>query len=415
LLLGVVLAAVAASAEKTNYTGYSVLRSIMPLDAYRALEDLGFEVWNAQFVKAETDNMVQVDVFVSPEQRRVVSGGVEVVIEDMQALIDEEAQRISQAVPFDLNAADDTFFLDFRNFADQTLYFNDLVRRFPAITRTFNLGLTVEGRPIPAVSVTASANPRVAIYIQACVHAREWLAPPATLWALKSLLEGYGNDAQITNLLNNAVVHVVPTVNIDGYIFTWTNTRLWRKNRRNNGGSFGVDINRNWGPDNTWCTSGSSRVPTSDTFCGTGPFSEPETAASGAFIDRNPNIRAAVDMHTYGPLLLWPWQYTFDRIPANDYNMFSQLGGRMATAINAVAGQRYVSQQGSALYPHSGGLVDYCWVRNRIKSFTFEGRGTNFVVPPSNIIPAGQEQFQGLLVMAIDALTEAQAETTPSA
>ena len=40
---------------------------------------------------------------------------------------------------------------------------------------------------------------------------------------------------------------VIPLVNPDGYNYAWTRDRLWRKNRRaNTGGSFGVDLNRNW-------------------------------------------------------------------------------------------------------------------------------------------------------------------------
>ena len=60
----------------------------------------------------------------------------------------------------------------------------------------------------------------------------------------------------------------------------------------------------NWGPDATWCTSGSSTVPSSDTYCGTGPFSEPETAAMGEFIDTLPNLACAIDFHCYGPLIV---------------------------------------------------------------------------------------------------------------
>ena len=58
--------------------------------------------------------------------------------------------------------------------------------------------------------------------------------------------------------------------------------RLWRKNRRpNRDGSIGVDPNRNfptkWGYDN----EGSSPDPTSETFRGAGPASEPETKNKG--------------------------------------------------------------------------------------------------------------------------------------
>ena len=54
---------------------------------------------------------------------------------------------------------------------------------------------------------------------------------------------------------------------------------MWRKNRRDNENSecMGVDLNRNW--DANWCEHGASHDPCSEVHCGTGPFSEPETAA----------------------------------------------------------------------------------------------------------------------------------------
>jgi murein tripeptide amidase MpaA len=48
--------------------------------------------------------------------------------------------------------------------------------------------------------------------------------------------------------MDNTLFIVVPVLNVDGYVYTWEIDRLWHKNRRQNGdGSFGVDLNRNWG------------------------------------------------------------------------------------------------------------------------------------------------------------------------
>jgi len=192
-------------------------------------------------------------------------------------------------------------------------------------------------------------------------------------------------------------------VNIDGYVYSWTSssTRMWRKNRRNNGNNvFGVDLNRNHGPARTWCTSGSSRVPSSDTYCGTAPFSEPEIAGIRSFIDSRPEIQGGVDFHTVGPLLLWPWQYTYDRVPQRDYLMFSNIFRDVANAINLRHGQRYVSQQGSDLYPHSGGFIDYNYEINGQITTTIELRGQGFVTPRGDIVLSGEENYQGFLVLA---------------
>merc|ERR1712087_819909 len=123
---------------------------------------------------------------------------------------------------------------------------------------------------------------------------------------------------------------------------------MWRKNRRNNGGgSYRVDLNRNWGPSSTWCTSGSSTNPNSDTYCGPSVFSESEIQACRDFIN-NPlnNIQAAIDMHTFGELLLWPWQYTYNQLPPIYYQQFQELGHSLSDSIFAVNGVRYNSIQG---------------------------------------------------------------------
>ncbi|MBK6995998.1 MAG: hypothetical protein IPH31_14140 [Lewinellaceae bacterium] len=64
-----------------------------------------------------------------------------------------------------------------------------------------------------------------------------------------------------------------------------TRRRFWRKNLRDNGdGTFGVDLNRNygyfWGNDD----NGSSPNPNSQTYRGPEPFSEPETRTMRDFV-----------------------------------------------------------------------------------------------------------------------------------
>ncbi|CAH2043874.1 unnamed protein product, partial [Iphiclides podalirius] len=58
-----------------------------------------------------------------------------------------------------------------------------------------------------------------------------------------------------TNITNKDW-YLVPVVNPDGYAYTHTNDRLWRKNRARIGNSpVGVDLNRNFGETITfpWC------------------------------------------------------------------------------------------------------------------------------------------------------------------
>ena len=45
------------------------------------------------------------------------------------------------------------------------------------------------------------------------------------------------------------------------------------------------------------------------------PLSEPESAALNAYISRTKGIRAAVSVHSYGNVLIFPWGYKEARHP----------------------------------------------------------------------------------------------------
>ena len=124
------------------------------------------------------------------------------------------------------------------------------------------------------------------------------------------VLDGYGTDEEITELLDTTELWFVPVANPDGYDFTFEEgQRLWRKNLRDNDGDGaittedGVDLNRNlathWGYDN----EGSSPQPSSETFRGPAPGSEPETQAiDGLFARLTPQF--LLNYHSAAELLL---------------------------------------------------------------------------------------------------------------
>jgi len=126
------------------------------------------------------------------------------------------------------------------------------------------------------------------------------------------LLENYSTNPDGKFLVDNTEMFFVPCVNPDGYEYNRTTNPggggMWRKNRRNNGSTYGVDLNRNygynWGYDNT----GSSPTSSSDTYRGTAAFSEPETQAMRNFCNAR-QFKTALNAHTYSNLLIYPWGY----------------------------------------------------------------------------------------------------------
>ena len=69
------------------------------------------------------------------------------------------------------------------------------------------------------------------------------------------------NSIQYTDILDKFDVYIMPSMNPDGYEYTRSYNRMWRKTRSNNPGyrCKGVDPNRNWGYN--WGLKGASTNP----------------------------------------------------------------------------------------------------------------------------------------------------------
>jgi carboxypeptidase T len=193
--------------------------------------------------------------------------------------------------------------------------------------------------------VRISDNPEVdetepEVFYNALHHAREPGSLSQLIFFMWYLLENYGTDAEVTYLLNETELYFVPCINPDGYRYNHQNNPngggLWRKNRRlNDDGSFGVDLNRNygfgWGYDN----AGSSPNPESQVYRGPAPFSEPETQAIKAFCDSR-EFQIALNYHTFGNLLIYPWAYI--DTPTGEAETFFAFAEAMTRDNNYLAG-----------------------------------------------------------------------------
>jgi carboxypeptidase T len=194
---------------------------------------------------------------------------------------------------------------------------------------------TREGRPIWTVRLSDNPNTSEPSepqgLLSAVHHAREPVGMHQLLFFMWYLLENYAGNPEIKALVDNTELYFVPCLNPDGYIYNQVQSPqgggMWRKNRRNNGnGTFGVDLNRNYGYNWGFDDFGSSPDPESDTYRGDQPFSEPETRAMKAFCERQ-NFKIAQNYHTYSNLIIYPWGY--DNLQTQDSVLFKNLTGEM--------------------------------------------------------------------------------------
>ncbi|WP_117000282.1 M14 family metallopeptidase [Desertimonas flava] len=176
--------------------------------------------------------------------------------------------------------------------------FATLAHDHPDITKLVTIGETVNGDDIVALKVSSQARlvedgDRPATLFLAAQHAREWITPEMVRRFAQHVLDGYGSDPTLTDLVDSTELWFVPVANPDGYDYTFTpGNRMWRKNLRDNDGdglitgADGVDLNRNyptrWGYDD----EGSSPDAGSDNYRGSAPASEPETQAVDSLMAR---------------------------------------------------------------------------------------------------------------------------------
>jgi hypothetical protein len=247
---------------------------------------------------------------------------------------------------------------------------------YPQIaTEKISIGTTFEGRDIWAIKI--SDNPTVQedepeVLFTALIHAREGITPEILLNFMNYLGANYGLDPEVTELVDNRQIWLIPVQNPDGYNFNDEESPggggMWRKNRvPNYNGDFGVDLNRNfgymWGYDNV----GSSPNPSHEDYRGTGPFSERETQAIRDFVIAH-NFQIMVNFHSYSNLILWAWGYRRMLTPDND--IFSMIGD----SVSALNGYNPVPSW--RLYLTNGDSDDWGYgeqtTKSKILTFTLE-------------------------------------------
>ena len=276
------------------------------------------------------------------------------------------------------------------------------------ITSKLSVGNSIENRPMYMVKI--SDNPDLEenepeILYTALHHAREPQGMMQMIYFMYYLLENYSSDLSVQFLVNNRELYFIPVVNPDGYEYNRTTNPngggMWRKNRRNNGGSFGVDLNRNYGPFAYWNApnGGSSTNPSSDTYRGTAPFSEPETNNVKNFLAAR-KFKNALNYHTYGNLLIYPYGALSHETP--DSMTFREY----AIDMTAYNGYTYGTDMQTVGYSTRGNSDDYFYDGDvalnggKILTMTPEVGTTGFWPSQAEIFPLAIENVEPNLYYA---------------
>lgn len=304
----------------------------------------------------------------------------------LQASSDLSKESINR--PQDFPSQDQAY----HNYAELTDELHQMAQANSNIMQLTSLAKTIEGRDIWAVRITndfSKADTKPASIFMGGHHAREHLSIEVPFLFIKYLLDQYraGNN-RIVNLINSRDIHIIPMVNPDGaeYDISDNSYKMWRKNRgHNKDGSYGVDLNRNYGYQ--WGTGGSSSNTNSETYMGPQPFSEIETQTIKNYIDQHTNITTLLTFHTYSELILYPWGHKYDSISdSRDFSVYKTMAQKMAEW------NGYTPEQSSELYIASGDTTDWAYGVHKIFSFTFE-------LDPSDSVWGGGGFYPGASVI----------------
>ncbi|KFH44612.1 Metallocarboxypeptidase A-like protein [Hapsidospora chrysogenum ATCC 11550] len=412
------LIALPLAAAKVSYKGYQAIHidtadDLAHQGVAKALKGLNYVNLGCG---GESDHS-GFDIAVAPDSLSAFKKlGLEskIVREDIGADIDAEGDitpYVSMRKDNGSGALPDIAYFDsYHDFEGHLQFLKDLSAAFPDNSEIFSAGDSVEGRPLQGIHIWGSggAGSKPAIIWHATVHAREWITAPTVEYMAYKLIEGYQNgDETPKATLDNYDFYIIPVVNPDGFVYTQTEDRMWRKNRQERDGArcVGTDVNRNW-PHKWDVDGGSSPDPCAETYRGEEPGDTPENAAlrnhTQAVGEAN-GIKFYVDWHSFSQLILLPYGYSCSA-EADNIDQQMKLAGGVAEAIKGVNGLNFAyGPTCETIYQTAGGSNDWVFdIAGAELAWAFElrpqgGGSGGFAIPPDNIVPSGEENWAGML------------------
>ncbi|KAJ2978027.1 hypothetical protein NUW58_g7623 [Xylaria curta] len=406
--------AVGASAALTNgrsfsYDGYKVFRvktHAQPSVVQEKLSNITFEQWNH-------DVHSHIDIVLAPDQ---LPGFAELDLEydimhdDLGGSIAAESVHSSL---WKRQAGGLSWFDSYHDYQDHIQYLQSLHDLFPDNSEIISSGSSYENRSLNGIHLWGAGGPgKPAVLYHGTVHAREWISAATTEYLTYKLVTEYkAGDRATRAALDKYDFYIIPIVNPDGFVYTQTTQRLWRKNRQpgpNGSTCYGRDINRNW--EFAWDANplGASTNPCSQTYKGERPSDTPENQGLDRLVRRlrdGAGIKLYIDWHSYGQYILSPFGYK-ETLYAPELGKWTKAAQYVSDAIrdsSAALTTFTFGPSGATLYTTTGAAPDHVYSIGRADfSYTIELRDIGkhgFVLPPELIRPTVEEQWPGQKVL----------------
>ncbi len=294
------------------------------------------------------------------------NGTLTAIVYDLEAL-QHEGYRFE--VVADLDSLRTQVWNRYRDYHSYTSLMNDLsalVQAHPDIARLDTIGYSVQGRALVFLKISDNVNQREfepEVRIVGTHHGNEWPSTEIPYMFAQYLLDNYGTNPQVTQLVNEREIWIMPLFNPDGH-------EMQQRRNANN-----VDLNRDYGY--MWGGEGSSSYP----------YSQPETQAMYEFSQQH-NFTLSLSYHTYGEVVNYIWNWAPD--PPPDSTQIVEISEHYASY------NGYWVTEGYQWYQTLGDLNDYSYGIDSDIDWTIE-LANEFVPPYSQIPGIFEENRQAML------------------
>ncbi len=264
-------------------------------------------------------------------------------------------QLKAQILDYDLEASR-------RNYDDVELFLQNLALTHKEHVSLIDIGPSDSGKKIKGLKIGKGTSESLVV---ATHHGNEYGSTEVALAFAKDLSE---------RPIENKIVYVIPVLNIRGYN---------KKSRYEDSPQGSYDPNRNYpGP------------------CGSeGPFTLKSTQSLHSFL-ANTNIVTSATLHTYWPVVAYPWGNSTSNFSTPYDTIFKAL------ALSATFLSHYETGfSGETIYPADGTFEDYAFWKYGIWSLLFE-LGNSHYPDTSDIAAMIQKNVPGLRKMIEDAPLE---------
>jgi len=229
----------------------------------------------------------------------------------------------------------------------------DIAASHPEIARTFVMGMSVQGREQWGIVISDSVQSEQAepeVRLTSTMHGDEPPGMEMLLYLAQYLTDNYGQPGydDVTDLVDNYEIHIVPLYNPDGYV---ADTRV---------NADGVDLNRDFPLPSPEHTSQALETLNFMSWCNTHHFVLAENGHSGALV------------------VNYPWDYTATLAP--DDAAFIKMSLEYST-YNLPMYNGSFSQgitNGYAWYQALGTLQDWCYDQKNSMDVTIEYSNTKW-------------------------------------